>query len=587
MSVDDEEEFPVSGDRTTGPCMDDDYYVFLNVERSASHDEITAAYRRLSRCYHPDKHASNDDDRQNAEIMFSRLKTVYQILSEPHLRQVYDQFGAEAAHKASHCQIVDPQCSPSELLDQYERRARRAALERIQSRSNPRGTVTLHVNATDIFTPYRPDDYGLQDDMTVLSLPRLEVTGMTFTQSVEAPLSEQYSAQLSGQLVSRNGTSNGQVSCTGRRVLSDKGWAEVEVGVGSGLLLSSRAYRSINRDMHSIGGAYIYILSNGLGQMGMYGSLSCRLSGKVGGQLTWRVGVPSCVNVQVERNSDTCRLRSSCQLGVPTSFISTSALWKLPGWPFSCRISAKCSTTDLGVEMSVDQRLSSNDNSTDDPVVYPASSLSLTLVASAREGVALRTRLSRLGQHYQVVFAISDELMPLPLFYGCVTPLLLGWLLHVLVLKPHADRQRRLTVERHAASSARRLSERRREAAAARALMVETVERIRRAERERHGLLVVTAFYGAGLDTLSAAFSSTTSLPDLAIDVTVPLQCLVEKSALTLATGAKSALPGFYDPCPLECKWLLVFYMYRGCEHRVLCRDGDSLLLPSSSHKLT
>ena len=34
---------------------DNEYYSFLNVPRSASQEEITGAYKKLSRLYHPDK----------------------------------------------------------------------------------------------------------------------------------------------------------------------------------------------------------------------------------------------------------------------------------------------------------------------------------------------------------------------------------------------------------------------------------------------------------------------------------------------------------------------------------------------------
>ena len=36
--------------------QDNEYYGFLNVRRDASEAEITAAYKRLARLYHPDKH---------------------------------------------------------------------------------------------------------------------------------------------------------------------------------------------------------------------------------------------------------------------------------------------------------------------------------------------------------------------------------------------------------------------------------------------------------------------------------------------------------------------------------------------------
>lgn len=69
--------------------MAEDYYKILNVERSASEDEITKAYRKLARKYHPDL---NPDDK-NAKKRFQEIQSAYDVLSDSEKRQKYDQFG--------------------------------------------------------------------------------------------------------------------------------------------------------------------------------------------------------------------------------------------------------------------------------------------------------------------------------------------------------------------------------------------------------------------------------------------------------------------------------------------------------------
>jgi molecular chaperone DnaJ len=66
-----------------------DYYAVLGVERSASQDEIKAAFRRLARQYHPDV---NTNDPQ-AEEKFKLINEAYQVLSDPEARAAYDRFG--------------------------------------------------------------------------------------------------------------------------------------------------------------------------------------------------------------------------------------------------------------------------------------------------------------------------------------------------------------------------------------------------------------------------------------------------------------------------------------------------------------
>jgi curved DNA-binding protein len=68
-----------------------DYYQILGVSRSASADEIRAAYRKLALKYHPDR---NPGDKQ-AEDKFKEMNEAYQVLSDPQKRARYDQLGSE------------------------------------------------------------------------------------------------------------------------------------------------------------------------------------------------------------------------------------------------------------------------------------------------------------------------------------------------------------------------------------------------------------------------------------------------------------------------------------------------------------
>lgn len=71
--------------------MSKDYYKTLGVDKNADAREIKKAYRKLAHEHHPDKETGD-------EAKFKEINEAYQILSDDKKRQMYDQFGADAAN---------------------------------------------------------------------------------------------------------------------------------------------------------------------------------------------------------------------------------------------------------------------------------------------------------------------------------------------------------------------------------------------------------------------------------------------------------------------------------------------------------
>lgn len=73
-----------------------DYYDVLGVKRTASQDEIRAAYRKLARELHPDVNKSPD-----AQEKFAEVQSAYDVLGEPDKRAQYDRFGRVGAAQSA------------------------------------------------------------------------------------------------------------------------------------------------------------------------------------------------------------------------------------------------------------------------------------------------------------------------------------------------------------------------------------------------------------------------------------------------------------------------------------------------------
>ena len=67
----------------------EDYYEVLGVDRNASDKEITSAYRKLAKKYHPDL-----NHEPGAEEKYKKVNEAYEVLHDKQKRAQYDQFGS-------------------------------------------------------------------------------------------------------------------------------------------------------------------------------------------------------------------------------------------------------------------------------------------------------------------------------------------------------------------------------------------------------------------------------------------------------------------------------------------------------------
>ncbi|XP_061113599.1 dnaJ homolog subfamily C member 11a [Conger conger] len=543
----------------------DDYYSLLNARREATQEELKASYRRLCMLYHPDKHRDPELKRQ-AEQLFNLVHQAYEVLSDPQSRAIYDIYGKRGLDVEG-WEVVERKRTPAEIREEFERLQREREERRLQQRTNPKGTISVGVDATDLFDRYE-EDY---EDMPAGGMPHIEINRMHISQSIEAPLTTSDTAILSGSLSTHNGTGGGSITLAMRRVTSAKGWGEVEIGAGDshGPVFGMKIFRNLTQRCFLTAQCGLQFSSRGV-RPGVTTVLARHLDKNTMGYLQWRWGMQSSMNTSVVRDTKTSHFTLAMQLGIPHTFMMMSYQYKFQDEDQTkLKGSVKSGFFGTVVEYGAETKISRH------------SVLGATVSVGVPQGVSLKIKLNRASQTYFFPVHLSDQLLPSAVFYATVGPLLFYLAVQRLVIRPYLRAQKEQELEKQRDSSSSETARKKQEAESAILLMQESVRRIIEAEESKLGLIILNAWYGKFVTDSSLKHERAR-----VIDVTVPLQCLVKDSKLILTETTKAGLPGFYDPCMGEEKSLKVLYQFRGVMHQVLSRDTEALRIPKQSHRI-
>ena len=71
-----------------------DYYSILGLSPQATPEQIKSAYKKLAKQWHPDVNKTPE-----ATEKFKEISEAYSTLSNPEKKQIYDQYGSDAANQ--------------------------------------------------------------------------------------------------------------------------------------------------------------------------------------------------------------------------------------------------------------------------------------------------------------------------------------------------------------------------------------------------------------------------------------------------------------------------------------------------------
>ena len=402
-----------------------------------------------------------------------------------------------------------------------------------------------------------------------------EISGLQMTHTTQVDVSPKDTVSLSGVIVSRNMRGGGYIVAAYNRRLNENVWFQIDTAMGSTSFVNAKVGGQLSRTVYYNVGANF-----GTWPWNRPPSLEFTLGRALGryttGYMTYRTGDWSWTaddgisfendsfELGIQRTVARRRFNASVDVGLRAS--SLQFKYSHPVSKASAvNLNAAFSTSEgIVVGLGAERSLFSAHNR-----------IGAAVECNTAMGVSLKVKVSRLGQTLSVPILIAESITIRSIVLASAIPTMTALAVQRLFLNARWARLRKARLDQIKERTHEEMLCNRREAEEAIALMQASVEKKREQEERSEGLVVLDALYG-----------DLQHPEDACIDVTIPVQMLVHQSQLNLAEGSsKSALMGFYDPCPwCERKQLRIRYQYRGRLHEVTLDDYDGVSCPMRSH---
>lgn len=537
------------------------YYATLNLPKDASSQAIKKAYRSLAQVFHPDKHLELESQ-QHAQVAFSKLQEAYEVLSDPRKRQIYDVYGKEGL--SAGLEVGDKLKSTEELRKEWEEFKAKQERQRMDASTSVKGLYLCRIHLPELLAGNRDERHQQ------LPLFRAAIVQNSF----DAALSAKDHIHLQGQAALRNHAGSASIVCGYKRILTDHDSLDISAIVGLRSLLSVSVHRQLSS--HTQATLTGSLTSEGVGlQVSSFRQLSETITGTFG----WVIGptASSGMSLSLAKRGHKYIVSGKLEVGVSTAL--SARISYLVAESMNVRLQGRIAYTGMDLELGLWKRFSSQSTG------YMA-----TVVGT--QGIILKLRYSRGGQSYEVPVLLSHSASsPALVAAAYVLPPLTAWCLSKYVVRPliRWNKQR----QEYAASAEVReqVEQNLKEARMELGLLLPVATRKAIAEKDKQGLLILTAWYGLSPSTqvekqatVQNGGPSTEDGPApfiSAMDVTEALQYLVSESKLALHAGfSKVGLLGFADPAPKADKELHVVYSIANQVYEVCIKDEEGIEIP-------
>jgi DnaJ family protein C protein 11 len=531
-----------------------DFYALLGVSRDATKDDIAKAYRKLAKTFHPDK-IRDPDQKKLAEQRFHDIKEAFDILHDEGKRKIYDVYGVAGIKSGK--ELGEKIKTPEEFLRLFEKMKRKEEDDYIEERVHLRGNIVTSMALHDI-------NHVLRGQRSFV-----EVLAMSISERVKVPITEKDILTVEAQISAGNGRGTGAVTANYRKIFSSRSFGFINAGTN---LANRFAQVGFWRKFSASNEGYLTFSKYARGT-----SLDVLLVRKLteSSHIFWSLRQGVNPNMKIGFTTQTEDYYHTTSIEVDSKDVSLNLAGKTTLDKNSAGSGLiSVSTSGFAVDYAVIRRISN------------LSKFILGFNYNAQTGVTLTFGFTRLGQRYSFPFILMGNSL-VKTITGVIAHATLTVLIKALIIEPLKARKKMKKLQEKRKDQEETLREAKEKAESFVKLMEPAVARKREEEETKGGLIIQHASYGRLPQTNEGELKLDEEEDEenpFVIDVTVPLQYLIENSQLHLHPGSKAGLVGFYDPCPGEEKHLEVIYLFRNKLHRVCIADGELLRVPLQSH---
>ncbi|KAJ9706901.1 hypothetical protein PVL29_002057 [Vitis rotundifolia] len=454
---------------------------------------------------------------------FQRICEAYEILSDEHKRQIYDIYGMEGLTAGLE---LGPKLNRAEEIKQeFERLRRRKEQEKVSAHIRPSGSILANLSLPEF----------LNGDGIMI--------GMSMSSDLQAQISKRNAIAIGGNLAVNGNVGGGAATAVFRHQISSVSSIEFMASAGLRALIGIQTSRNLS--LHSTATTGIAVSLRD-GSINLTNAWTRQLSETTSGTIQLALGPESSVAVGWQKKEEKMSASGELKFGT-SSFGATASYIRRFSSKSHGRIAGRVGSSALEIEVGGGRKLS------DFSTVRMLYSIGI-------QGIYWKIEFHRGGQKLIIPILLSRQLDTVFATGAFMIPTSIYFLLKVQEARAAAEK--------------------------AQQLLQNVANRKRNRQLETGGLVITKAVYG-NRKALNEPGEGDDQLPSQVVDVTVPLNFLVNDSGqLKLHEGVKkSGIMGFCDPCPGEPKQLYVEYTYGGDRYEVVVDDYEELLIPQRSHR--